>query len=84
VVRIPAVKSAQDIFIILCPVKVGIYAFLNFVTTQPLCQVWWRKREAEDIYYMSLFLLENVGSGLNIREEGVKDWKAEKWYVAYT
>ncbi len=33
---------------------------------------------------MSLFLLENVGSGLNIREEGVKDWKAEKWYVVYT
>jgi len=49
-----------------------------------LCQVWWCKREAEDIYYMSLFLLENVGSGLNIREEGVKDWKAEKWYVVYT
>ena len=73
VVRIPAVKSAQDIFIILCPVKVGIYAFLNSNEVQPLCQVWWLKREAHEIDSMSLFLLAIVGWRLNIREEGVKD-----------
>jgi len=29
--------------------------------------------KANDIDYMSLFLFEIVGFGLNIREEGVKD-----------
>jgi len=29
--------------------------------------------KANDIDYMSLFLFEIVGLGLNIREEGVKD-----------
>ncbi len=51
---------------------------------QPLCQVWWLKREAEDIDYMSLFLLEIFGLGLNIREEENKDWKADIWDIVYT
>ena len=50
---------------------------------QPLCQVWWLKREAHEIDSMSLFLLEIVGWGLTIREEGAKAGSADIGYIVY-